>query len=222
MPHYYLRTLAPNKAAASFSSCSSCSSPSAPRNSSAPCTCCAARRTLPAPLSSVLRRTLPTPRSQSSESSRSLCANTPGRRCGAGAGAGAGLGQRVRALGVLLHRLRARAPRRARELQVSRGRPFPCAVRVSSAVPHTKPARRHGKWPHRPRLWQVARGRLEELQPDLDRRRGSSHGRGGCWRREPRRGALGRCARDGVVRIWIGYPTLFRKREGVTSPPFCF
>ena len=127
MPHYYLRTLAPNKAAASFSSCSSCSSPSAPRNSSAPCTCCAARRTLPAPLSSVLRRTLPTPRSQSSESSRSLCANTPGRRCGAGAGAGAGLGQRVRALGVLLHRLRARAPRRARELQVSRGRPFPCA-----------------------------------------------------------------------------------------------
>jgi hypothetical protein len=122
VPHYYLRTLAPNKAAASFSSCSSCSSPSAPRNSSAPCNCCAARRTLPAPLSSVLRRTLPTPRSQSSESSRSLCANTPGRRCGAGAGAGAGLGQRVRALGVLLHRLRARAPRRARELQVARGR----------------------------------------------------------------------------------------------------
>ena len=166
MPHYYLRTLAPNKAAASFSSCSSCSSPSAPRNSSAPCNCCAARRTLPAPLSSVLRRTLPTPRSQSSESSRSLCANTPGRRCGAGsgAGAGAGLGQRVRAFGLLLHRLRARAPRRAWELQVSRGRSFPCAVRVSSVVPHTKPARRHGKWPLCPRLRQVAR-RLNDRAP---------------------------------------------------------
>ena len=216
----YLRILAPNKATTSFGSCSPCSTASTPRTSSAPCTCCTARRTLPAPLSSVLRLTLPAPLSQSSESSRNLCANTPGHRCGTGAGAG--LEHRVRALGVLLLWLRARAPRCARELQVSRGRPFPCAVRVSSAVPHTKPARRHGKWPHRPRLWQVARGRLEELQPDLDRRRGSSHGRGGCWRREPRRGALARCARDGDVRIWIGYPTLFRKREGVTSPPFCF
>jgi hypothetical protein len=91
-------------------------------------------------------------------------------------------------------------------------------ARFIRGSPYKTGARRHGKWPHRPRLRQVARGRRGELQPDLDRCRGPPHARGGWRRRGPRRVALARCARGGGIRVWTGRPAPSRKREGRLLP----